>query len=191
METQIDRIKTLIAKNDLQEAFVQIRKVFSESKKQNEVILQESRFNEVKKFFDIGIIDFRETRLTTAQIKFTLLELVDELYKYEKNSADEKIIGKWMRLTEDGDEVYLEIKENGNFSLQAKVDSWIWGQFTSAMYGNAIDGTWKYSFNRLSLKPSDTKGLLSGFPKVRGIILSLVGDQDYTMDEFLKKWNRV
>ncbi len=80
-------IRNLIAKNQLEEATETLLKVTQNKQWHNEVVLQSTRLNEYKKLQRTGTEAIKELNQLKNQITNSLLSIVDELPKEEKESV--------------------------------------------------------------------------------------------------------
>lgn len=75
----IKQIRELIARNDVDAALLQLRDLFDQSPQLDEIILQSSRYHDIKKLIHLGLVSHQEATLTQQQIKAGLLELIREI----------------------------------------------------------------------------------------------------------------
>lgn len=84
------KVRELIAKDELEEAFNRLQAFLKGSPKLDETIVQSARHRDVLKQLRLGAIDFQQANLTKNQIRSSLLELIRELenFKYlEENQT--------------------------------------------------------------------------------------------------------
>lgn len=87
--TSIKKILDCIANNELENAITFLSKLLNNSPYLDELILQSSRYNDLKKQIRLDIIDFEQSNLTKNKIRLALLELVGEIELY---SSDSKVV---------------------------------------------------------------------------------------------------
>lgn len=89
MEDKIRTIKNLIRKDNLQEAFEEIDNFFSNHQEYDDFILQEARFNEIRREYNRGITDFKESSQVKSHIRKSLLELLNEINPQKRGGGAE------------------------------------------------------------------------------------------------------
>ena len=75
----IKQVRELIARNELDAALLQLRELFDQSPQLDEVILQSSRYHDIKKLIRLGLVSHPEAAVTQQQIKDGLLDLIREI----------------------------------------------------------------------------------------------------------------
>lgn len=85
----IEKVRDLIAHSKLNEAIDLLKGLLKHSPKLNEVILQSSRLANIKEVSNLGLVDFGQTSLTTNEVTFALLVLVDEIEEQRNNPVIE------------------------------------------------------------------------------------------------------
>lgn len=90
MKKEIDKIKKLIAVDNVEEALNMLLAFdFIDKQSTNEIILNSSKFHEVNSLERIGIIKRENSALEKSNIRYALLQIIDRLYK-ENSLSDLK-----------------------------------------------------------------------------------------------------
>lgn len=90
IQTFLDQVRSLIAKDDLPAALHQLRSLLENSPNLDEVILQSARFHDIRKQIRKGIIVQEDANLTKNQIRAGLLDLLREIEEEGKGESIQK-----------------------------------------------------------------------------------------------------
>lgn len=200
MNDKLNAIRQLIAKNDLQSAFALIKESYYGSKEFNDFILQESRFNEVRQFFNKGIIPFKESSLTTTQIKHSLLELVSEI-EYLRLDIRAKLVGTWDRINTDGDNIMMDLNNNGTAMLKIDLKNKTLKYLVKSALGKGFLGYWKLENDTLAIELTNVEsGILNGplgkilvsiADPTNDFVVKVLSVDDFKLITSLHEWKRV
>ena len=75
----IKSLNNLIAKGNLKQAIKELQLLFNDSPKLTEIILQSTRYNNLKEQIRLGTIDLSFAQITENKITFAVLELLNEI----------------------------------------------------------------------------------------------------------------
>jgi len=75
----LSEIRDLIANDELPAALKQLRLLFDNSPKLDEIILQSARFQDIRKQIRLGVVNHTEANLTQNQIRAGLLDLLRDI----------------------------------------------------------------------------------------------------------------
>ena len=75
----ISHLRDLIARDDLHTALEQLRKLVDNSPKLTEALHQSGRFQYIRRQIRLGVVSQAEATLTQNQIRFGLLDLINEI----------------------------------------------------------------------------------------------------------------
>lgn len=87
----IKKIKELVENNEIKDAIKELKKMAGD-KILNELISQSARYNYLKKQIRLDIISFEDANLNLNKVRFSILELIDELENQSK-AEGELLIG--------------------------------------------------------------------------------------------------
>lgn len=74
-----NRIGELVSKNKLQEALDELKEIFDNSQTLNDIIIQSSNFNAIKREIRNGTISFDVANINLNKIRIAILQLAEEI----------------------------------------------------------------------------------------------------------------
>ena len=87
-QTFFQDIRELIARDELEQALQQLRLLLDNTPQLNEVLQQSGRFADIRKQIRLGVVSHAEATLTQNQIRYALLELLDEIGKQQDQAPE-------------------------------------------------------------------------------------------------------
>lgn len=96
---QLKKVKELIEKDNINGAIEELQRIVKDYELQNEIIINSARLNSISKKARTGIVDFNTESREKNNIRFSLLQIIDELENpdnvllSDKDAADENVWG--------------------------------------------------------------------------------------------------
>jgi hypothetical protein len=115
-----NQIRELIARDELEAALTQLRRLLEHSPKLDEVILQTARFSDIRRQIRLGLVNHQEANLTQNQIRAGLLDLLQEVEAQGAAPALKDEIEKAVSIVNN-----LQVQGNQNIIFQGVSDSTI------------------------------------------------------------------
>lgn len=117
----IEKIRDLIANDELKMAFQQIQRLLTKSPKLDAAILQSARYNGIQSQIHSGIVSHENAEVTINQIRSGLLDLLRKIEGLDKNASstaeENTAASKNSTTTQIADKIYnIEKIDNANFS---------------------------------------------------------------------------
>ena len=137
MKTKLSRIRELLANDDLQSIFKQLKTLFEHSPKLSEIIHQNARFSAITKQIRLGIVSYEDATMTKNQIRLAVLELIDEIEIQGDSPELQEEVQNAISIVNSKNVVTGNIQAGGNVHIGDKNQQTI--QYADKIYINSIN----------------------------------------------------